>query len=136
MSTATATPQRDWMDYSLDGVTLRFIVHETRKVHGEIVHEWLLTKARELGIPGGSAFHGICGFGRNGVLHEQSFFELAGQLPVEVRIVCSREQAYRLLDLVEREQLSVFYVLSAARYGIAGAPKSDWQQTLNGGEGG
>jgi PII-like signaling protein len=118
--------KRDWKAHSLEGVFLRFIVHENRKVGGLIMHDWLLKKAQKLGIHGGCAFHGIAGFGRHGILHEQTFWDLAGELPVEIRFVCSEEEAYRLLDAVEEAKLSMFYVFSPTRYGIAGADRAEW----------
>jgi uncharacterized protein len=125
-------PKRDWKAHSLNGVFLRFIVHDGRRFHGLIIHDWLLKKAQALGIHGGCAFHGIAGFGRHGILHEQTFFELAGDLPVEICFVCSEEEAYRLLDVVEDAKLSVFYVISPTRYGIAGAAKSEWSEGMPG----
>jgi len=123
--------KRDWKAHSLEGLFLRFIVHENRRFHGLFLHDWLLKKAQALGIHGGCAFHGIAGFGRHGILHEQTFWELGGVgLPVEVRFVCSEEHAYRLLDVVDEAQLSVFYVLSPTHYGIAGADRSQWSEGM------
>jgi PII-like signaling protein len=124
------TTTRDWKAHSLEGVFLRFIVHENRKVGGLIMHDWLLLKAKALGIHGGCAFRGIAGFGRHGVLHEQTFWDLSGELPVEIRFVCSEEEAYRLLDAVEEAELSVFYVLSPTRYGIAGLDRAEWSKGI------
>ena len=112
----------DWKSRGQAGVYLQFIVHEGQKHGSSMMHDWLLMAARKLGIPGGSAFHGIAGYGRKGVLHEQHFFELAGDLPVEVHFVCSEAQAASLLDQVKCEGLSLFYVLSSVRYGVVGAP--------------
>ena len=61
----------------MNGALLRFYVHEGDRHHGVLVWEWLLKKASELGIRGGSAFRALAGFGHHHVLHEQSFFELA-----------------------------------------------------------
>jgi len=123
-------PQRDWQAHSEEGVFLRFIVHENRRFRGQILHDWLLQEARRLGVPGGSAFRGIAGYGRHGVLTEEHFFELANELPVEVRFVCSATQAGQLLDAVEAAELSLFYLMSPVRYGIAGAPKSEWSKAV------
>ena len=101
------TTKRDWKAHSLEGVFLRFIVHENRKVGGVIMHDWVLLKAKALGIHGGCAFRGIAGFGRHGILHEQTFWELSGELPVEICFVCSEEEAYRLLDVVEEARALV-----------------------------
>ena len=48
---------------------LRFYVHENRKHRHRLLYEWLLEEARKLGVPGGSAFRSIAGYGRHGVLH-------------------------------------------------------------------
>ncbi|GEM_PF-73937 len=118
-------PRRDWKTHGMEGVFLRFILHENRKHKGRLVYDWLLLKARTLGIHGGSAFHGIAGFGRHGVLHEQHFWELAGDLPVEVRFICSENEANKLLDAVEDAGLSLFYVISPARYGVTGVQQTE-----------
>ena len=58
------------------------------------------------------------GFGRHGRLHEEAFFELAGDLPVEVEFLVSAEHAERLLALLKTEGLRLFYVAIPAEYGI------------------
>ncbi|MDR3418499.1 MAG: DUF190 domain-containing protein [Nevskia sp.] len=123
-------PQRDWKAHSIHGVFLRFVVHENRRYQGKPLYDWLLLEARKLGIHGGSAYRGIAGFGRHGILHEEHFFELSGDMPVEVRFVCLQDEAYRLLDAVEGAELSVFYVLGPTLYGVAGAPKEEWARGL------
>jgi PII-like signaling protein len=77
-----------------------------------------LERAKKLGIHGGSAFRAIAGFGRHGILHEDHFFELAGNLPVEVVFVVGEEEAARLLELVRQEKIRVFYVLMPAEFGV------------------
>lgn len=104
----------------MNGTYLKFYVHEHRRHHGILVYEWLLEHARKLGIHGGSAFRAIAGFGRHGVLHEDHFFELAGNLPVEVVFMVSDEEAGKLLELVRREKVDVFYVRMPAEYGVIG----------------
>ncbi len=102
----------------MKGSFLRFYVHENRKHHGILLYEWLLETAKRAGIHGGSAFRAIAGYGRHGVLHEQHFFELAGDLTVEVEFLLSDEEAERLLELLREEQVSVFYAKSAAEFGV------------------
>ena len=118
--------QREWQTHSAEGAYLRFVLHENRKHKGQLVYDWLLVEARKLGIHGGSAFHGIAGFGRHGMLHEQHFLELAGDLPVEVRFVCGEAEAYKLLDAVEAAGLSIFYVISPTRYGVTNSAREEW----------
>ncbi len=102
----------------MNGTYLRFYVHENRKVHGILLYEWLLEAAKKAGIHGGSAFRAIAGYGRHGVLHEQRFFELAGDLTVEVEFVVTEEESAKLLDLISREQIRLFYAKVPAEFGM------------------
>ena len=102
---------------SMNGTLLRFYVHENRK-HGHIaLYEWLLDQAKAMGIRGGSAFRAIAGFGRHGVRHEEHFFELAGDLTIEIEFAVTDEESERLLALLRREQVSVFYLRIPAEFG-------------------
>jgi len=106
----------------MEGVYLRFYVHENRRHHGVLLYEWLLESAKKAGIHGGSAFRAIAGYGRHGVLHEQHFFELAGDLTVEVEFLLTEEQADTLLGLLQREKVGLFYAKTPAEFGLLGAP--------------
>ncbi|HUH93767.1 MAG TPA: DUF190 domain-containing protein [Casimicrobiaceae bacterium] len=101
----------------MNGTLLRFYVHENRTHHHIALFEWLLEQAKKLGIHGGSAFRAIAGFGRHGILHEEHFFELAADMTIEVEFVVSDEEADRLLDLLRRERVSIFYVRVPAEFG-------------------
>jgi PII-like signaling protein len=102
----------------MQGTYLRFYVHENRKHHGILLYEWLLERAKKAGIHGGSAFRAIAGFGRHGVLHEQQFFELAGDLTVEVEFLLSVEQADMLLAIMHAEGIRVVYARAPAEFGV------------------
>jgi len=102
---------------STRGKLLRFYVHESRKHAHIALYEWLLEQARAMGIHGGSAFRAIAGFGRHGVLHEEHFFELAADMTVEVEFVVTDEEAERMLDLVRREGIDLFYACIPATFG-------------------
>lgn len=99
---------------------IRFYVHENRRHHSLLVYEWLLEQAKKMGIHGGSAFRAIAGFGRHGVLHEDHFFELQGDLPVAIEFIVSDDEAVKLLTFLENEKLSLFYVRFAAESGLTG----------------
>ena len=66
----------------MQGCFLRFYVHEGQRHHGRLLWEWLLEQANKIGIRGGSAFRAMAGFGRQHILHEAKFFELAGSVAV------------------------------------------------------
>lgn len=89
---------------------LKFYMAENRRHHHKLLYEWLLEEAQRFGLQGGSAFRAIAGFGRHGRLHEEHFFELAGDLPVEVGFVVSNEEADRFLAHLAKERLNLFYI--------------------------
>ena len=101
----------------MNAILLRFYVHENRRHRHLLLYEWLLQEAKRLGIHGGSAFRAIAGFGRHGVLHEEHFFELAGDVPVEIDFAVSADEANRLLDFLRAERISIFYVRVPIEFG-------------------
>lgn len=109
----------------MEGSFLRFYVHEDHRHRGSLVWEWLLEKANRLGIRGGSAFRAMAGFGRHHVLHEDHFFELAGSLTVEVEFIVTEDEAERLLDLITRERVRLFYAHIPARFGVINPDPDD-----------
>ncbi|NDU86529.1 MAG: DUF190 domain-containing protein [Ferrovum sp.] len=102
----------------MQGIYLKFYLHENHRHHHQLAYEWLLEQAKSLGIHGGSAFKAIAGFGRHGVLHEDHFFELANDLPVEVVFVVTEAQANHLLNLAEENRIPLLYVKIPVDYGI------------------
>ena len=102
----------------MKGTYLKFYVQEKRKLHGVLAYEWILEQARKIGIHGGSAFRAIAGFGRHGVLHEDHFIELAGDLPVEVGFAVTDDEAERFLQLIRDEQVSIFYIRLPAEFDV------------------
>ncbi len=89
---------------------LKFYVAENRRHHHKLIYEWLLEEAQQFGLNGGSAFRALAGFGRHGRLREEHFFELAGDLPVEVGFVVTPDEADRFLAHLAQEKLNLFYL--------------------------
>ena len=104
-----------------DCVYLKFFVIENQRHGGQLLYQWLLRRASALGLPGGSAFRAMAGFGRHHVLHEAHFYELAGELPMEVVFVASRDQADLLIAEVTSAGLSLFHYMMPARSGTTGS---------------
>lgn len=100
------------------GMCLKFYVSAYREHKGVIVFEWLLERARTFGLEGGTAMRAVAGFGRHGALHEETFLELAADLPVEVSFVLSEEDAALFLDLLQAEDIDLFYVKFPVEYGF------------------
>ncbi|MGC1816924.1 MAG: DUF190 domain-containing protein [Casimicrobiaceae bacterium] len=101
-------------------VALRFYVHQPRKHGKALLFEWLLERAKELGIHGGSAFLAVAGYGRHGVIHEQKFYELAEVLPVMVEFIVRQDDADRMLALVRREKIHCLCTLTSTEAIVIG----------------
>jgi PII-like signaling protein len=104
----------------MQGCYLKFYVQENRRHHGILAYEWILEEAKKLGIHGGSAFRAIAGFGRHGRMHEEHFFELAGDLSVEVGFALTDAEAERLLEHLADEKLRLFYIKLPLEMGVVG----------------
>ncbi len=108
----------------MNGTYLRFYMHENVRHRHHLLYEWLLQHARRMGVHGGSAFRAIEGFGRHGVLHSAHFFELAGEMTIEVEFILTDEMADRLLESLRQENVSVVYARTPAEFGVIGTPRA------------
>lgn len=104
----------------MQNVVIRFYVTEKQHHQGELLYEWLLRLAQRLELPGGSAFRAIAGFGKHGKMHEETFFELAGELSVAVEFVLSAADADKLIAALRDEKLNLHYVRFAVESGVTG----------------
>jgi uncharacterized protein len=109
----------------MQGSFLRFYVHEGQRHQQRRVWEWLLEESNRLGIRGGSAFRAMAGFGSHHVLHESTFFELAGSLTVEVEFIVTDAEAEQLLQQVQAAGIRLFYARIPAAFGVLNAGPSD-----------
>jgi len=88
---------------------LTFYVNEKQHHAGMPLYEWLLERAQAQGISGGSVFRAIAGYGRHGKLHEETFFELAGELAAKVEFVVDEDHVEKLLDDLHAAHLNIMY---------------------------
>lgn len=102
----------------MKGYSLRFYMLENQKHRGELLYEWVLERAKKVGVHGGSVFKAIAGFGRHGVMHEQSFFELAGDMTVLVEFIVDDDEAAKLLDIVHEDGAPLFWAKFPVEFGI------------------
>lgn len=105
----------------MTGIYLKLFVPEGLRRHHELAYEWILQQAQRLGIPGGSAVRALAGYGRHGRLHEQHFFELAGDMPIILEFFATEAAVESLLAQLRAEKLSLFYIRTAAEGGLTDA---------------
>lgn len=105
----------------MNGCALRFYMHENQKHRGMLLYEWLFEQARQRGIPGGSAFKAMAGYGRHKVMHEQTFFELAGENTVLVEFILDDAETATMLRIVEDDGAPLFWAKFPAEFGTIDA---------------
>jgi PII-like signaling protein len=100
----------------MEGICLKFYTYENHQHKGILTYDWILKCAKEHKIPGGSVFRAIAGYGRHGTIHEEHFFELGANLPIEVVFILSQGQTKSFLALITQELPSLFYTKSAIEF--------------------
>lgn len=104
----------------MQGIYLKFYLTESQRHDGKLLYEWILEKAKQLGLPGASVFRAVAGYGRHGHLHSDTFFELSGELPMQVEFVVSSVHAEKLIVAMNDEQIKLPYVSYPVEYGVTG----------------
>jgi uncharacterized protein len=84
-----------------EGHLLRIFIGESDRRDGKPLYEWLVLKARELGLAGATVLRGIEGFGAHSRLHTAKILRLSEDLPVVVEIVDTRERIEAFMPLVD-----------------------------------
>ena len=101
----------------MKALAVTFYSYEFDKIHGLHIHEWLLEKAKDLGVSGGCSVRGIAGFGQNKLMHEEHFFELGSNVPIRTTFIMDKKLLKGLMMLIESEHLSLFYTLYKVEVG-------------------
>ena len=101
----------------MDALCLRIFVQEGQRQAGLPIHDWLFDQARACGIPGGIAFRASAGFGRHGRL-EDTFFELAGDLPQSVEFVSGAAAIQALIARLGAAGLHLVYATHPVTLGV------------------
>lgn len=107
----------------MKGYQLEFFMDQNKRYGHQALYEWLLGVARAQGIAGATVFMGLMGFGHHSRLHSAHFFELADQ-PVLVTMVVEESESIKLFELIEKENVHMFYVKMPVEFGSVGKLKT------------
>lgn len=99
---------------------LRLVMLESRKHAGVPLYEWILRQAQQQGLAGATVYRAMAGFGRHGQMHEDRFFELAGELPLQVEIWADESSVLTLLNSLRQQGVDVPFFLQTGSYGSTG----------------
>jgi len=99
------------------GSLLTFHVHANGHSRGRTVWWSLLRHARQIGIPGGSAFRAIAGFGLHHQVNLDKSLTDFSSLAMEVGFLVTLEQARELLEWAGKMKVRLLYTLTPAKFG-------------------
>lgn len=103
----------------MTGYQINFYTLQDRKYQNQPIAEWLLEKAKVMGIRGATVIHADESFGSDRRIHAARFFEQAQQ-PVLVIMIVTEEEAQALFALIESIQVKLFYTKTAVEFGTFG----------------
>ena len=84
-----------------EGYLLRIFIGESDKHEGKLLYEWLVLRAREMGLAGATVLRGMVGFGAHSRLHTFKIERLSEDLPIIVEIVDTKEKLDSFLALID-----------------------------------
>ena len=84
-----------------EGCLLRIFIGDGDRHEGRPLYEWLVLRARDLGVAGATVLRGAMGYGAHSRLHTFKIERLAEDLPVVLEFVDSREKLEHFLAEVD-----------------------------------
>ena len=84
-----------------EGYLLRIFIGESDKHEGKLLYEWLVLKAREMGLAGATVLRGMVGFGAHSRLHTFKIERLSEDLPIIVELVDTKEKLESFLSIID-----------------------------------
>ncbi|GAB4185827.1 MAG: hypothetical protein Tsb0015_03100 [Simkaniaceae bacterium] len=93
----------------MKGICLQIFVHENQKHQDMLAYEWILKKAQQLQISGGTAFSSIASFGRHGIMHTEHFFEIPKDNSIAVIFFLTEEKCEEFLQVLKKSDISFFH---------------------------
>ena len=84
-----------------EGHLLRIFLGENDRHENRPLYEWLVLKARELGLAGATVLRGVEGFGATSRLHTAKILRLSTDLPIVVEIVDTKDKIEAFLPVVD-----------------------------------
>ncbi len=101
----------------MDGYLVTFFTQQNRAHDGTPLAEWILERARALGVRGATVFSGREGFGHDGRFHSDSLFDMEDK-PLQVVMALTPEESERLLAAIAEAGERVFYTKAQVSFGF------------------
>lgn len=98
------------MIVSQSNFILRIFIGSTDKYNDQLLYEYIVFKAKEMGVAGATVLKGILSFGASSIIHSYRFWEVSEKVPVVIEIVDEEEKINLFYGAIKNE-------LETMRYG-------------------
>jgi PII-like signaling protein len=98
------------MDNNSQILLLRIYISSTDKFDNQLLYEYLVFKAKDMGLSGATVLKGILGFGASSVIHSYKFWEVSDKIPTVVEVIDEKQKIMAFYN-------SVKPTLETLRYG-------------------
>ncbi len=89
------------MELPREGCLLRILIGESSRHEGKHLYEWIVIKARELGVAGATVTRGMMGYGANSRIKTTSILRLSEDLPVIIELVDEEGKLEDFLEVID-----------------------------------
>jgi hypothetical protein len=84
-----------------EGKLLRIFIGESDRREGMPLFEWIVRKAREVGLAGATVIRGLEGFGAQSHLHTAKILRLSADLPIIIEIIDTDDKIEAFLPVID-----------------------------------
>lgn len=85
---------------SQDSRLLRIFIGDTDKLHHTPLYEAILSKAREIGLAGGTVLRGVMSYGATSIVHTSKLLDLSDDLPIIIEIIDHEDKIRSFIEVV------------------------------------
>ena len=100
------------MEYSkVKKISLKIYCDNTDRFNSKPLWEYILNKARDIGISGATVYKAVAGIGSHKSLHRFDILNLSNTMPIVIEIIESKESIDKLLDNLEIDISDTFITM-------------------------
>jgi len=105
------------------GELVRIFIGESDRHEGKPLYEWIVQKARQMGMAGATVVRGIEGFGAHSRMHTAKILALSLDLPIVIELVDTPEKIDRFVDSIDHAILEGLVTVEKVQIRFYRAPE-------------
>lgn len=83
------------------GELVRIFIGESDRHEGLPLYEWIVRRARQMGMAGATVVRGIEGFGAHSRMHTAKILRLSQDLPMVIEVVDTPEKVLQFIEAID-----------------------------------